>query len=98
MVEFKFVPLLDPRVTPELKARFLNLGQLVEWKLIDASGTYTGLVVIGEKQIPQGFQSMADFTLDITPNVQIPAAKAQELSRLVLNEFAKRAVIGTPKN
>jgi hypothetical protein len=97
MVEFKFVSLPDPRVTPELKGRFLNVGQLVEWKLTDSSGTYTGLVVIGEKKIPQGFQSMADFTLDIPASGEIPIAKAQELSALVLNEFAKRAVVGTKK-
>jgi hypothetical protein len=59
MVDFTFVPLSDPTLTPELKARFLKVDQLVNWKSTDSSGAYSGLVIVGEKTRPQGFQSTA---------------------------------------
>jgi hypothetical protein len=33
MVNFMFIPLTDPKLTPELKARFVNVGQLIKWEL-----------------------------------------------------------------
>ena len=46
MVNFMFIPLTDPKLTPELKARFVNVGQLIKWELTGPSGVYTGLVVV----------------------------------------------------
>jgi hypothetical protein len=92
MVNFKLVPLPDLRITPEIRARFLNVAQLKEWQLTESSGTYTGLVVHGEKAIPQGFQSMAEISVDIPP-AGIPDTKIQEISQIVQSEFVKRAVI-----
>jgi hypothetical protein len=77
MVNFKLVPLPDLRITPEIRARFLNVAQLIEWQLTDSSGTYTGLVVHG---------------VDIPP-AGIPDTKIQEISQIVQSEFVKRAVI-----
>jgi hypothetical protein len=48
-VKFGFIPRTDPRLTPEMKAKFLQVGQLASWEFRDSSGTYTGLIVIGEK-------------------------------------------------
>lgn len=92
MVNFTFVRLPDPRITPEIRARFLNVAQLIEWQLTDSSGTYAGLVIHGEKAIPQGFQSMAEFIVDIPP-AGIPDAKLQEISQIVQSDFVKRAVV-----
>jgi hypothetical protein len=97
MVNFKFISLSDPRLTPSLKAQFLNVGQLINWELTDASGAYTGLVVVGEKPHPQGFQSMADITIDVPPGEGIPIAKVRELSQTVRAEFVRRGVVGYKK-
>jgi hypothetical protein len=96
MVKFTFIPFTDGRLTPDLKAKFLRVGQLVNWEYSDASGTYTGLVVIGEKQIPGGFQSFADVTIDLGSR-EIPIEKIREVSAIVNGEFQKQAVIGTKK-
>jgi hypothetical protein len=93
MVTFTFVPLTDPRLTPQIKAQFLNVGQLINWKLTDASGTYTGLIVVGEKPHPQGFQSMAEVMIDI-PEKGIPMEKVRELGQTVQTEFVQRGVVG----
>ncbi len=90
MVKFTSIPLSDPRLTPELKAQFLNVRQLVNWESTDSSGTYSGLVIVGEKPHPHGFQSTADFTVDVPPGDGIPIAKVQEISRTVQTEFFKR--------
>jgi hypothetical protein len=60
-------------------------------ELTDSSGSYTGLFVVGEKAIPQGFQTMAEFILD-TPAKRIPTAKLEEISQIVQSEFVKRGV------
>jgi hypothetical protein len=92
-VKFGFIPLTDPRLTPEMKAKFLQVGQLASWELRDSSGTYTGLIVIGEKAVPQGFQSMADITMDI-PAKKPPMAKVQEISQIVQRAFVARTIVG----
>jgi hypothetical protein len=97
MVNFTFIAISDQRLTPQLKATFLNVGQLINWKLTDSSGTYAGLVVVGEKPHPQGFQSMADITIDIPPGKGIPVAKVRELSQTVQGEFVRRGVVGYKK-
>jgi hypothetical protein len=93
MVNFMFIPLTDPKLTPELKARFVNVGQLIKWELTDPSGVYTGLVVVGEKPHPQGFQSTTEITFDI-PEEETSAAKIQQITRLVQAEFVQRGVVG----
>lgn len=90
MVKFTSIPLSDARLTPELKAQFLNVRQLVNWESTDSSGTYSGLVIVGEKPHPYGFQSAADFTVDVPPGDGIPIPKVQEISRKVQIEFFKR--------
>jgi hypothetical protein len=94
MVDFKFLSLDDPRLTTNIKANFLNVDQLVGWELIDTSGTYTGLVVLGQKPVPQGFHATADFTVD-NPAIAIPTAKTQEISHTVQTEFVQRAVFNS---
>jgi hypothetical protein len=96
MVNFMLVPLTDPKLTPELKARFVNVVQLIKWELTDSSGVYTGLVVVGEKPHPQGFQSTTEITFDI-PEEETPAAKIQQITRLVQAEFVQRGVVGIKK-
>jgi hypothetical protein len=93
MVNFVFIPLTDPKLTPELKARFLNVNQLIKWELSDSYGVYTGLIVVGEKPYPQGFQSTTEITFDI-PEEETSAAKMQQISRLVHAEFVQRGVAG----
>ena len=94
MVNFKFIPLSDARLTAELKPTFLRVGQLISWDFTDSSGqTYTGLVVVGEKPHPQGFQSMADISVDIPAGPGIAMEKIQELSEIVQTEFMQRGVV-----
>jgi hypothetical protein len=92
MVNFKFIPLTDPRLTAQIKEKFINVGQLINWDYTDSSGKYSGIVVIGEKEIPQGFQSMADITLDIGEK-EISMAKIQEVSGIVSTELRQRMVV-----
>jgi hypothetical protein len=96
MVNFSFIQLPDPRLTPDIKSKFLSVGQLIKWELTDSSGIYTGLVIVGEKSIPQGFQTMADITFDIGDK-EIPVTKFQEISRIVLTEFQQRGVVTLKK-
>ena len=49
-------------------------------------------MIVGEKATPQGFQTTANMTIDLGEKA-IPAAKVQELSRVVNTEFTQRAVI-----
>ena len=93
MVNFVFIPLTDPKLTPELKARFLNVNQLIKWEVTDSYGVYTGLIVVGEKPHPQGFQSTTEITFDF-PEEETSAAKMQQISRLVHAEFVQRGVAG----
>jgi len=92
MVKFTFLPLSDSRLAPEHRAQFLTIGQFIKWELTDPSGTYSGLMIVGEQATPQGFQTMANMTIDLGEK-EIPAAKVQELSRVVNTEFIQRAVI-----
>jgi hypothetical protein len=96
MVNFMFIPLTDPKLTPELKARFLDVNQLIKWELTDSYGVYTGLIVVGEKPHPQGFRSVTEITFDI-PEEETSAAKMQQISRLVHAEFVQRGVSGIKK-
>jgi hypothetical protein len=70
----------------------LTIGQFIKWELTDGSGAYSGLMIVGEKQAPQGFQTFANMTIDVGEK-EIPAAKVQELFRVVNAEFMQRAVI-----
>jgi hypothetical protein len=97
MVKFTFLPVSDSRLSAAQKAQFLNVGQLIQWEVNDTSGTYTGLLVIGEKGIPQGFQTFADVTIDIGDRKELPMAKVQELSQIVQTEFKQRAIINLKK-
>jgi hypothetical protein len=65
MVTFTFLPIADVehRVAAAHRAQFLTIGQLVKWELTDASGAYSGLMIIGEQPIPGGFQTMANMTI-----------------------------------
>jgi hypothetical protein len=79
-----------------MKAKFLQVGQLASWEFRDSSGTYTGLIVIGEKAVPQGFQSMADITMDV-PTKEPPIGKVQEISQIIQREFLARTIVGIKK-
>ncbi len=92
MVNFKFVPLPDPRVTLEIRAKFLNFGQLIEWDLTDPSGSYGGLIFVGEKKVPQGFQTMMDVVMN-KGAAKIPTAKAQEVIQTVVREVQQRGIM-----
>jgi hypothetical protein len=89
MVHFKFILMDESKVKPELKEQLLTIGRLVRWDYTDDQGTYTGLIVIGEKAIARGFQTVAKVSLDAATKA-LPTRKVQELSRLVGNEFLAR--------
>ena len=93
MLKFNSIPLSDPRLAPSTKTKFLNVSQLFWWELADSSGTHTGLVVVGEKRHQQGFQLVADVTVDIPPGDGIPMEKVRELCQTVEAELIRRAVI-----
>jgi hypothetical protein len=89
MVHFKFIPMDESKVKPELKKQLLTVGRLVRWDYTDDQGTYTGLIVIGERAISRGFETVANVSLDAATE-DLPTRKVQELSRLVGNEFLAR--------
>lgn len=96
MVNFTFLPMDETKIAAAHKAQFIKVGQLIKWELADPSGSYSGLVIVGEKPIPNGFQTMADVTIDVGDK-GIPMAKVQELSRIVQTEFVQRGVISLQK-
>lgn len=69
----------DERLAAAHRAEFLTIGQLIKWEPTDASGAYSGLMIVGEKATPQGFQSVSNMTIDIGAK-EISPAKVQELS------------------
>jgi hypothetical protein len=98
MVNFKIAKLPDPRVTPEVTAKFINFGQLIEWVYTEKSGTtYRGLIFVGEKPHPQGFQTMADFLIE-TEGQEIPLQKAGEVSQIVMSEFRRQGLMTLGKH
>lgn len=88
-VGFTFLPLTDSRLHPEMRESFIKVGQLVGWELPQHNETYTGLLVIGEKTVTQGFQTMAECTLD-TAATPITIEKAKQITQIVLREFQQR--------
>jgi hypothetical protein len=94
MVNFTVLPIgeVDVRVAAAHRAQFLSIGQLIKWELTDASGAYSGLMIVGEKAIPDGFQTMANMTIDVGAKPLLPE-KLQELSRVVNAEFAGRTIM-----
>lgn len=93
MVEFTSAQLSDPRLTAEVRAQFLNIGQLFDWKLIDASGSYNGLLVVGEIAMGKGFQTIMSTMIDVPPGPGIPYAKVQEITAVVNDEVRKRSIV-----
>ena len=92
MVKFTSLPVSDSRPAPEHRAQFVTIGQFIKWDLTDSSGTYSGLMIVGEQKTSQGLQTMANMTIDLGGK-EISPAKVQELSRVVNTEFIQRAVI-----
>lgn len=94
MVNFTFLPMseLTARVPPEHQRQFLSIGQLIRWELSDSSGTYTGLMIVGEQATPAGFQTMANMTIDVGA-APLPPDKIQYLSSVVNGEFLGRSVM-----
>jgi len=54
------------------------------------------LVIIGEKSIPEGFQTMADITFDVGEK-GIPITKVQEISNIVQTELKQRMIVKLQK-
>jgi hypothetical protein len=86
-----FIPLTERRLTPELRAKFVHVNQLVRWELTDSSGKYTGLVIVGAQLHPKGFQARAEFTIDL-PQKGLANSKMQEVSHTVETEFVNKAI------
>ena len=93
MVKFTSLTLSDPRLRPEMTKSFLQVGQLIGWELARGIRTFSGLLIVGEKATPQGFQTMADCTLDTPAGQQIPLETAGEIVQTVLGEFQQRGII-----
>src|SRR5258705_10284383 len=91
MVSFMFIPLTEPRLSPELRAKFVHVNQLVRWELTDSSGKYTGLVVVGAQPHLKGFQARAEFTIDL-PQKGLSNSKMREVSHTVETEFVNKAI------
>jgi hypothetical protein len=91
MVNFSFLPCKLFKVPPELREQFQNIGLLLKWDYTDASGTYTGLAIVGEKASQQGPRTFADVTIDVERD-PIPMIKVQEVSKIVQTEFAKHMI------
>lgn len=52
--------------------------------------------LLGGKPHPQGFQTMADVTINIVDK-EIPMVKVQELTHIVMGEFQRRGVVITTR-
>lgn len=99
-VDFQMEAADDPRVPPDIRARFLQVTDVASWKLVEASGNivYTGLIVSGPKSLPMGgFQCFAEFMLDLPKDLTkgIPTNAIPAIQDAVITEFRKRAVIVT---
>ena len=89
---FTFLRPSDSRLPPEHRAQFLTIRRLVKWKITDASGTYSGHLIEGEQIIgtqptPPGLLPAGNMTIDPAER-EVSAAKIQELSLMMLTEFA----------
>ncbi len=93
MVKLKNLQLSGSRLCPEMTKGFLQVGQLFGWELTRGTRTFTGLVIVGEKSIPQGFQTMIDCTLDTPVGPQVPMETAGEIVRKVVSEFQQRGTV-----
>lgn len=89
MVNFSFLPCKLFKVPPEIQKQFLTIGLLLKWDFTDASGTYTGLAIVGEKPSQHGPRVFADVTIDVEPDDRIQTHKVEEVSKIVQTEFAK---------
>jgi hypothetical protein len=92
VVTFKKVPLTDLRLTAEKKKSFLQVGQLFQWDYSDASGKYSGLVIVGEKSIPQGFQTMSDLTVETAPE-GTPMTQVEAVLRNVAAQLQQQSAV-----
>ncbi len=66
MVKFTFLPMDESKISADHKKQFLNIGQLIGWEYTDQSGSYSGLLIVGEK--PQSDQ--------VLPNARRPHESA----------------------
>jgi hypothetical protein len=97
-VDFQMESADNPRVTPDVRKRFLGVTDVASWKLVEVSGNilYTGLIVMGPKALPDGgFQSFAELILDLPadPLKAIPDSAIPAIQNAVLTEYRRRAVI-----
>jgi hypothetical protein len=90
MPKFTFLRPSDVRLTPEHRAQYLTVRQVVRWELTDDMGTYPGLLVIGEQILgihaPPGFLPDASMTID-PGETETPPGKIDELCRMVRSAF-----------
>jgi hypothetical protein len=93
MVEFTSAPLSDPRITPQIKAQFIKVAQLFNWKLTDASGTYKGLIVVGDIAVNNGLSTMISTFIDVSPGPGIPIAKFNEITQIVNAELRQSSIV-----
>jgi hypothetical protein len=91
MVKFTYLDIPNPRLKPEMTKSFLRVGQLIGWELQRGNRTFSGLLIIGEKAIPGGFQTMADCNLDTSVGPQVPLETAKEIIQTVLAEYQKNS-------
>lgn len=74
------------KLSSQLRKQFVDVGYFLKWDLTDATGIYTGLVVVGKKLSPRGSLSSVDVILD-SAKESLSSQRLQELSDIVLREL-----------
>ena len=92
MIKFTILRPSDSRLAPEYRAEYLNIRKLVEWQTADASGTYSGLLIVGEPIL--GILCSARISAGGKHDYRrsdhdLSAAKVQELWLLVPKAFGE---------
>ena len=91
MPKFTFLKPSDVRLTPEHRAQYITVRQVIRWEVTDDTGEYSGLLILGEQIIglhtpPRGFLPNASMTIDRDER-EIPPDKIEELCRMVRTQF-----------
>lgn len=90
MVRFTSLPLTDPRLTHERKKPFHDVSLVVGWELSKNNRIYTGLLVIGQKAPPEGFETHLECYIDTPTGKQPPLKTSGKIVRTVIGEYRRQ--------
>ena len=90
MVRFTSLPLTDPRLTHGRKKPFQDVSKLFGWEMTENNLSYTGLLVIGKKAAPEGFEMLLECYIDTPTGKQPPLERSGGIVRTVTEEYREQ--------